>query len=201
MSLKLAAVPGVRAARGFTMIEVLVTLVIMMFGLLGIAGLILKGQKAGSEAYQRNQALIMAMDMAEKMKTNRLPGGALNAATYITGNGHGMPLGVASIPVPVLCMNVVTGCTPAEVVDYDIVTWNNLLVGTQESTAAANVGGIVHALGCIEQPIPNGPVRISVAWQGDMDTGSAPVTTCGGNFTAAAYGSQGRIRVVAIDIL
>ena len=41
--------------RGFTLIEVLVTLVILMFGLLGIAGLMAKGQRASFEAFQRQQ--------------------------------------------------------------------------------------------------------------------------------------------------
>ena len=46
-----------RSTAGFTMIEVLVTLVIMMIGLLGIAGLMAQGQRASFEAYQRQQAL------------------------------------------------------------------------------------------------------------------------------------------------
>ena len=42
---------------GFTMIEVLVTMVILMIGLLGIAGLMAQGQRTSFEAYQRQQAL------------------------------------------------------------------------------------------------------------------------------------------------
>ena len=53
-------------SRGFTLIEVLVTLVILMFGLLGIAGLMAKGQRASFEAYQRQAALAIANDMAER---------------------------------------------------------------------------------------------------------------------------------------
>ena len=48
-----------KRCRGFTMIEVLVTLVILLFGLLGIAGLMAKGQRAAYEALQRQQALAM----------------------------------------------------------------------------------------------------------------------------------------------
>ena len=74
---------GPFAARGFTMIKVLVTLVIMMFGLLGFAGLILKGQKGSFEAYQRHQALILAIDMTEKVNTNRLSNGQIDDATAV----------------------------------------------------------------------------------------------------------------------
>ena len=58
-------------SRGFTLIEVLVTLVILTFGLLGIAGLMAKGQRASFEAYQRQAALAIANDMAERMRSNR----------------------------------------------------------------------------------------------------------------------------------
>jgi len=49
-----------RLASGFTLIEVLVTLVVLMFGLLGTAGLMVRGQRASYEAYQRQQALAIA---------------------------------------------------------------------------------------------------------------------------------------------
>ena len=46
-----------QATRGFTLLEVLISLLILMIALLGIAALMLKGQRAGFEAYQRQQAL------------------------------------------------------------------------------------------------------------------------------------------------
>ncbi len=42
---------------GFTLVEVLVSLAVLVFGLLGLAGLISKGHRAAFEAYQRHQAL------------------------------------------------------------------------------------------------------------------------------------------------
>jgi type IV pilus assembly protein PilV len=197
--------PGMRqgkAARGFTMIEVLVTLVIMMFGLLGIAGLIVKGQKASSEAYQRNQALLIASDMAEKMKTNRLavPAGQLNAVTYLTG-GSGLvsqPYGQAFVTVPNTCTSGACSNTGNNLVDYDLVTWNNLLVGSQETSGGNNIGGILNARGCIEQAGGVGtPVRISVAWQGNLPTAVPTTSTCG----TGLYGADTYRRVVSIDIL
>lgn len=187
-----------RAARGFTMIEVLVTLVIMMFGLLGLAGLILKGQKASFEAYQRNQALIIAVDMAEKMKNNRLAGGQIDDALYLAGAPVGTPLGANAVALPTAC--TIGGCSTAEAAAFDLATWNNLLVGTQETSTVTggNVGGIINARGCIERAGAAGtPIRISVAWQGDVDTVSPTTSTCG----AGLYGTAGRRRVVSVDIL
>ena len=77
--------------RGFTLIEVLVTLVILMFGLLGIAGLMAKGQRVSFEAFQRQQALSLANDMAERQRANRS-----QATVYAAGAPVGTPLGVGA---------------------------------------------------------------------------------------------------------
>jgi type IV pilus assembly protein PilV len=59
-----------KSAVGFTLLEVLVALLILLIGLLGIAGLLIKGQRASYESYQRQQALALAQDMAEKIRAN-----------------------------------------------------------------------------------------------------------------------------------
>jgi type IV pilus assembly protein PilV len=196
-----------RAAAGFTMIEVLVTLVIMMFGLLGIAGLILKSQKAGYEAYQRNQAIMIANDMAERMKTNRVyPTGALNSGPYLIAPGAAV--GAAAVALNPDCST--QNCTPAQIATYDISAWTNTLAGTHETStasgAAANVGGILNARGCIETGvagIPATAVRISVAWQGSQGTVPPTSSTC----AVGVYGGpppavpDAYRRVVSIDIM
>jgi type IV pilus modification protein PilV len=59
--------------RGFNMVEVLVALVILAFGLLGIAGLQIAGVKGTQSSYYRSQATVFMNDMAERMYAN-LPG-------------------------------------------------------------------------------------------------------------------------------
>ena len=49
---------------GFSLIEVLVTLVLLAIGLIGLAGLQAKTSLAEMESYQRAQALIIAQDLA-----------------------------------------------------------------------------------------------------------------------------------------
>ena len=66
--------------RGATLIEILVTIVIVAFGLLGLAGLQMKMQMSETEAYQRSQALMLLNDMASRIGTNRA-----NADAYVTG--------------------------------------------------------------------------------------------------------------------
>ena len=57
--------------RGFTLIEVLVTLVVVSVGLLGFAGLLTKSIAANRQAYMRSQASILAHDLSERMRANR----------------------------------------------------------------------------------------------------------------------------------
>ncbi len=58
--------------RGFTLIEVLVAVVILSVGLLGLAGLQISGLRNNQEAYLRSQATIIAQDILERMRANRV---------------------------------------------------------------------------------------------------------------------------------
>jgi type IV pilus assembly protein PilV len=198
------------------MIEVLVTLVILLFGLLGIAGLMAKGQRAAFEAFQRQQALSLAGDMAERILGNRL-----QAANYAAAAPTTQPAGVSyGLYYADLLKNNITNCATAvctnlELQRYDVAMWEGLLLGYSESLAVGGnrVGGIVNANGCIEQvattsaqcpgaPAPVGnlftrTLRISVAWQGNEDTvDPTAVSTCG----AGLYRSTTSRRIVATDV-
>jgi type IV pilus assembly protein PilV len=67
---KQAAAIG-RFSAGMTLIEVLVTLVIMSVGLLGVAALQLTTVRNNYDAYVRSQAAVMASDMLDRMRANR----------------------------------------------------------------------------------------------------------------------------------
>ena len=54
--------------RGFSMIEVLVALLIIVLELLGLAGLQVRMQQAEFESYQRAQAVILLQDMVERIR-------------------------------------------------------------------------------------------------------------------------------------
>lgn len=73
--------------RGFSMLEVLVTLVIVSFGLLGVAALLATGLRNNQSSEWRTQASILAYDMAERMRANRQAAldGSYVTATTATG--------------------------------------------------------------------------------------------------------------------
>lgn len=70
--------------QGVSLIEVLIALVVITLGLLSVAALQGKAQKAEMESYQRSQALILLHNMAERLRANR-PG----RSEYIATVGHG----------------------------------------------------------------------------------------------------------------
>lgn len=64
---------GMRCRRqgGFSMVEVLVSLLVLSLGLLGLAALQSNGMKATHSAHLRSQATIYAHDILDRMRANR----------------------------------------------------------------------------------------------------------------------------------
>ena len=60
-----------RRTRGFTLIEVLVSLVVLSVGLLGIGKLVLFSARANDSAYLRGQATEFAYEILDNMRANR----------------------------------------------------------------------------------------------------------------------------------
>lgn len=57
--------------QGFTLIEVLVSLLILAVGLLGMASLMTTSMHSSHNAYSRNEASLLAYDIADRMRLNR----------------------------------------------------------------------------------------------------------------------------------
>jgi len=194
---------GKTAQSGFTLIEILVALTLIAVGLLGLAQLIVKGQRASFEAYQRQQAIALANDMLEKIKANRA-----RAADYALAAPVATPLGegvrFADLTGGSITNCATANCTADLLATYDAAYWDGLLFGTTETlNAGANqAGGVINARGCIEIVVPAvapstlNTYRVSVAWQGNSET-VAPATSACGN---GLYGTETRRRVVSLDV-
>ena len=77
---------------GFTLIEVLVSVVILSIGLLGLAGLQTTGLRNNQSAYFASQAAIYANDIFERMRINRIEAidnDAYNIAAGTDANENG----------------------------------------------------------------------------------------------------------------
>lgn len=107
-------VAGARAVRGFSLIEALVALVVLSVGLLGIAALYVTSVSSGRTATLRSQAVLLAADLADRIRANRSAGltyddatsgvGAFTAACQPGGAGGG-------------------GCAPATMANEDKAEW------------------------------------------------------------------------------
>ncbi|MCC6207187.1 MAG: type IV pilus modification protein PilV, partial [Gammaproteobacteria bacterium] len=102
--------------RGFTLIEVLVTVIVLAIGLLGLAGLQLGGLRYSFSAYQRSQATIMANDIVDRMRANRT---VAAAGAYDTDIGDE--------PDDEDCTGVGADCSAATMADADLFEWKQTL--------------------------------------------------------------------------
>ena len=177
-----------RRQSGTSLLEVLVTVVIIALGLLGMAGLQSKTQVAGVESFQRVQAAILASDLGERINANRA-----QAADYVVagtvGTGDGEPSD---------CTTLAIGS------DRDLCEWSNALKGGGEKAGSANVGSMVGGRGCVtlvQAPDPTtgvctpGIYLVTVVWQGLHQT-KEPVNTCG----QSLYGDSGYRRAVSMQV-
>jgi type IV pilus assembly protein PilV len=176
--------------RGSTMLEVLVTLLILAFGMLGLAGLQSKMRLTELEAYQRAQAVVLMSDMVERIYTNRA-----NAANYVTGTAS--PLGIGDTQ-PATCSSLGVGTA------RDQCEWSNALKGGAETQSALKLGAMMGGRGCVEQLQATNPAagvctpgiyRVTVAWQGLVQT-AAPALTCG----SGLYGSGNLQRAISATV-
>jgi len=136
-----------RAQGGVTLVEVLVTMVILAIGLLGLVALQARVKVLQAEAYQRAQALMLLKDMAGRIANNRN-----NADDYVTGPDA--PVGVGACPAPGVARDTI-----------DRAEWCEALQGASETLGGGNVGAMVGGRGCVEDVGP-GEYMVTVAWQG-----------------------------------
>ena len=198
--------PTVRlgSGRGFSLLEVLVTIVILSVGLLGLAGLQGRALTAQMESYQRSQAMVLLKDMADRIDLNRK-----NAASYVTTGLTPAYLGVGASCNATCNASGVCNTTA----NTDLCAWNNALQGTSEKLAASAVGAMIDARGCVYQTTaPASGVAetysIVVAWRGLNYTFAPDIVTatsagkCGYNlYTDKSGASVERLhRVISLPI-
>ena len=181
---------------GFALLEVLITIVIVAFGLLGLLGMQGKMEVAEVEAYQRAQATLLVSDMADRMRaspfaacsaggtiTQRSQCMASRLQAYVTsgalGTGHSDPTD---------CSGQTLGAA------RDECEWSNTLKGVAETSASAGVGAMTGARGCVGVCTP-GIYRVSAVWQG-LNATAASSIACG----SGLYGNENLRRVVAIPV-
>jgi type IV pilus assembly protein PilV len=118
-----AGCPIRRHSRGFTMIEVMVSLIILSIGLLGLAALQGTGYRFNSTAYQRTQATMVAYDLIDRMRAN--PTGVEKNKYTVAGNSLAQTYWNTD-PTETDCSTDTT-CDYAALAAHDLVEWYNIV--------------------------------------------------------------------------
>lgn len=173
---------------GATLIEVLVTLVLIALGLLGLAAFQVRTQQLSLESYNRAQALVILEAIVNRINANRQ-----TAQCYVITLPTGRPyLGYADVnhAGALTCAGFGDANTQQLAVN-DLAEWDQILKGALEVASGNATGAALGARGCIMFDVLTTTYTVAVAWQG-MTATSAPTVACGNN----AYGTETRRRIV-----
>lgn len=141
------------------MIEVLVSLTIVAFGLLGLAGLQARSMSFQKDSFDRKAAAEVASQLAERVRANY--------DGFTTGNYHRTMLPTDPVPgaIPV-CANV-QDCTSAEIANRDWAMWQIDLRRRLPVSGAYLVA-----------PAGSNTLALILAWQEGQATDNQPDPIC-----------------------
>jgi type IV pilus assembly protein PilV len=133
--------------KGFTLVEVLITVVILALGLLGLAGLQISSLRDNLSAEHRAKAAQLAYDMADRMRSNTNRGNLPQLDDY---KNLAASENTACVSVPVI------GCTATEQAQHDKFEWEREIA----NALPAGQGSI---------DVSVGVYSITVAWDDDRN--------------------------------
>lgn len=174
---------------GFSLIEVMVALMILLIGLLGVVGLQASAKRANFEAMQRSTATTIAQELIERIRANRTQ---LETYTKGTAGNKIVPLGLnaATCAAPSGCDS--SADAGASIAAMDLYEVQLSLQGITEQIGANCekdpldcAGGLVSPIVCLfSTPLNAGSqipaeVRVSVAWRGMTKLSDPTLDDCG----------------------
>lgn len=120
---------------GFTLIEVMVAIVILSFGLLGVAGLMVNGLQFTHSAQQRAAATQLAYDMIDRMRSNQaaasLPDNPAGGGNYHRPSANVTGSGSPYIIQKAACVGSIGApsgnCGPGDMADQDSWEWQQAI--------------------------------------------------------------------------
>ncbi len=143
---------------GFTLIEILVSLVIVAIGLLGLGSTQIMSLKDNQDAYLYTQALTLTSEMADRIRAN-------------IGSWR-----VATLPTPASncsnsCNSIANSCSPTAMAAYDYCIWKTNAQALLGTSASATV---------VKSPVSGSTVCqgnstklcLRLSWAGNLQTTS-----------------------------
>ncbi|MEQ9418110.1 MAG: type IV pilus modification protein PilV [Salinisphaeraceae bacterium] len=165
-----------RLEQGVTLIEILISLLVLSIGLLGLAGLQVSAQQLSMDAYEQERAGLLADYIVERIALNREARQCYGFTDPVTG---GPAIG-QGVEIDLTCTGFGTIATQ-ELAEADLAAWEQMLEGATETLAGNNVGAMVNARGCIWLDADANTATIAVTWQGEIQADAPPASLCGAN--------------------
>jgi type IV pilus assembly protein PilV len=113
-----------RKVSGFSLIEVLVSIVVLSFGLLGMVGMQAAALQSNREARSQSSAVFMARELAEMIRGNKSEGIKASPNNPYLGSFSSSPL---TATTPSYCLSVATGTTActgaADIANAQLTEW------------------------------------------------------------------------------
>lgn len=162
--------PRRRALRGATMVEVLVSILILSLGILAMASMLSAATRYSKTSELRSVATLLANDYADRMRANRT---AVTAGNYNLTAAYSAAK-ITSAVTPSTCGG--TGCTASDLAAIDVQQWkNSLFYGLPAPAAFAQYDATDQS------------VDLWVAWQDPAADSGQPVGQheCPANFTGS----------------
>jgi type IV pilus assembly protein PilV len=152
---------------GFTLIEVLVSLVVLSIGLLGMAKLMLLSSRSNDSAYLRSQATSLAYEILDNMRANRQ-----EATSQPTYNTLRTALATTAAPPGTICIGA-AGCNSTQLATFDVYEWKLRL-----NTASGLPGALPNGQGSVVTATVGSQttVTIQVFWDDTVGAGVAGTT-------------------------
>lgn len=121
---------------GFSLLEILISMLLISISMLGIASLITRSMQMGQDGLLRTQAIILTGNMIESIEANNA--GAFNQDYVIAA--------AAAVDNPPDCLQIY--CTPTQLATYDLGLWKQTIAdqlpgGTGAISATVN-GDIIN---------------------------------------------------------
>jgi type IV pilus assembly protein PilV len=181
-------------SNGFTLLEILVSIVVLSFGLLGMVGIQAMALKSNSDARQQSAAVQLAGELSDMMRGNQAVALGLTAATnpYLIADFTG-----GTIAVPTEKCTDSTGCTST----FNVATWEKYDWLTRVNATFPGVrvqvcydktpytSGGIPKWGCdaAAAPAAGDPISIKIGWTRESFNKTRVQT---GNATADATANE-----------